>query len=555
MKAMPGTGSVSGQQTRLINAHRLTLFLILLVGAVCRLPHVEQPLVDMFSWREASTAMMADNFPPNGWNIFFPEVSWTGPGPSYQGREFQLVSYLAGILSAVFGWSTVWGRLIAGLFGLLSIFAVHRLTAWLWDEPHAHAVALILAVMPGAVAIDSSYLPDPAMLALVTTGAWLLAVHLERGGWTILDVATAATTLGILAKLPGAAVLLPMAAAVLGVHAARRTLFSSGMLRIVAAGTVIIVSVVAYYGWAIHLGTSYPPYHVAGSGYIWDDGLQAALDSRFHLARAYEIAVEWMHGWPILLLAGIGLIAGPPAASRKLVFPLRYFFHIWLVGFAAVYLAAAREITTNPWNAHILAVPAAALAGRGIVALASLDTQGADSWAFRIRAVGMLLAVGLFSTLPGVAAVKTPYARSSYELGRALEDVTQPGDLVVTVARQAGDPVAIYYSRRRGWVFPPGGGARDWSVYTGDPTTALAELEAMRQEGATFFGYVKNARDSQRRLFTEHHRELVTYLDQTAERVADNAELRIYRLSRQSGYSMSQSEETDWGGVPASGQR
>ncbi|MDN4175953.1 hypothetical protein QWY28_23615, partial [Nocardioides sp. SOB77] len=93
---------------------------------------------DAFSWREASTAMMADNFFLRSWNIFFPEVSWTGPDPSYQGRELQVISYITALLYAVFGWDDTWGRLVAIAFGVWGVFALHRLIARLWDEAHAH---------------------------------------------------------------------------------------------------------------------------------------------------------------------------------------------------------------------------------------------------------------------------------------------------------------------------------------------------------------------------------------------------------------------------------
>ena len=76
---------------------------ILLAALALRYQDITQPLDDMFSWREASTAMMADNFQARSWNIFYPEVSWTGPGPSYQGREFQIISYIAAILQSLFG--------------------------------------------------------------------------------------------------------------------------------------------------------------------------------------------------------------------------------------------------------------------------------------------------------------------------------------------------------------------------------------------------------------------------------------------------------------------
>ena len=71
------------------SALHMALFVaVVAAGMMLRAGHLTQPLVDAFSWREASTAMMADNFRTGSWNILYPEVSWTGPGPSYQGREF-----------------------------------------------------------------------------------------------------------------------------------------------------------------------------------------------------------------------------------------------------------------------------------------------------------------------------------------------------------------------------------------------------------------------------------------------------------------------------------
>jgi hypothetical protein len=46
------------------------LIAILLIAAFLRLNHINQPLSDAFSWRETSTAMMADNFYHRNWNIF-----------------------------------------------------------------------------------------------------------------------------------------------------------------------------------------------------------------------------------------------------------------------------------------------------------------------------------------------------------------------------------------------------------------------------------------------------------------------------------------------------
>src|SRR5215813_2826412 len=83
---------------------------VMAVAAILRVYLLRQPFIDAFSWRQSSTAMIADNYYRNNWNIFYPEVNWSGPGPSYQGREFQTVSYLAALLYRIVGQHDSVGR-------------------------------------------------------------------------------------------------------------------------------------------------------------------------------------------------------------------------------------------------------------------------------------------------------------------------------------------------------------------------------------------------------------------------------------------------------------
>src|SRR4051794_22711494 len=76
---------------------------ILITAACLRLQYIQMPFVDWFSWREASTAMMAENLPRNGWSPLWPEVNWTGDQPGYQGREFQVLTFGAALLDRIFG--------------------------------------------------------------------------------------------------------------------------------------------------------------------------------------------------------------------------------------------------------------------------------------------------------------------------------------------------------------------------------------------------------------------------------------------------------------------
>ncbi len=504
---------------------------ILVLAALFRLYDVQQPLIDAFSWRQASTAMMADNFLTRSWSIFFPEVSWTGPGPAYQGRELQIISYITALLYALFGWHDWLGRLVAITFGLWGVFALHRLLDRVWDTAHAHAGALLLAIMPGAVFIDQSFLPDPAMLSLVTTGAWLYVVYLQEDRPGLLVLAGVIATLGVLAKLPGIAVVVPMTYATFSILQVRGRLNPRRILQIVPVALIAGALILGYYRWAIYVGTNFPPYHVAGSGYLWDDGLSKFFSQAFYLPAAWKIASNWLFTLPVVVLAGIALLVMPPGTTSPARGKVPWFFHAWLAGALLVYFFAAREIKTNPWNFHIFSVPVAAFAGRGLVLLTAID--GSLQWRspsclLRSAVIAAIVIGG--GSIPGLQLMKTPYAQSGHKLGVQLSALAKPGDLVIAASATIGDPIAIYYSRRRGWVFPPGGGMNDWSVLP-DDREAIDMLETLRAKDAVWFGVAKNARDSRGRKLLEYNTGLIAHLDETAERVVDDDTMLIYRLA------------------------
>lgn len=514
--------------SRAVRIHRLILLAILVVAAIARFHNITQPLVDAFSWRETSTAMMADNFQQRSWNIFFPEVSWTGPGPSYQGREFQIVSYITALLYQLFGWQDWYGRMVAALFGMVTVFSLHRLTALCWDEVHAHAAALAYALMPGAAMIDSSFLPDPSMLALVTLGVWLFVKYWTGGKPWLLPLATASFTLGALAKPPGLA-----AGAVIfyltvcwilqrRYRQAARVLFS---------GLISLAVIAAYFGWAIYLGRSYPPYHVAGSGYIWDSGFWTFFKNSFYLKSVWNTSVWWFYGHPFMALIAIGFWMPPKPAGNddRALSAIPY---VWLAAAAVIYVAAAREITSNPWNYHIFHVPLAMFCGRGALVLATLGTGPVLTPAVMLRSLCIAALALTLSTFPLLKTMKAPIAMNGKLLGEQLAQLAQPGELVVAIAPEAGDPVAVYYSRARGWVFPPGGGDVEWSKFVEDDATAIAQLEDLRAQGADYFGTAKNAADKQDRLFVEHHDGVIDHLDKTATKLVDSDTMLVYRITR-----------------------
>ena len=223
---------------------------ILIVGAILRFNHITQPLIDAFSWRETDTAMMAENYHSTNWNILCTKLNWDGPGPGYQGRELQTLSYLTALLYLLVGQHDWVGRAVAVMFGLWGIFALYQLVRRVWDEQRAVASAAVMALLPGSIFIERSFLPDPAMVALVTTATWLLVAYLQTDRWHYLILASVIGTLGFLTKITGLIVAIPMLYAMLAILSGRRMLHPS---RLATLGTVAVVGlapVVAYYLWA-----------------------------------------------------------------------------------------------------------------------------------------------------------------------------------------------------------------------------------------------------------------------------------------------------------------
>jgi hypothetical protein len=260
-------------------------------------------------------------------------------------------------------------------------------------------------------------------------------------------------------------------------------------------------------------------------------GLTKMLEHDYYLDRLWAIAGWYFYGFPILILCSIGIWFPPYrddiSSSRR---TLAFLPYVWLLGTAVVYLAAAKEVTSNPWNLHILSIPIAFFAGRGVALMLGAAMNPAPIIMTGLRALVLATIVIGFSTLPLIIHLKRPTAQTSYDMGQRLQALTKPGDLVVVVASDVGDPIPIYYSRRRGWVFPPGGGQTDWATFVVNDQVAIEQLEELVKNGAEWFAFAKDARDNSGQMFVEHHRGLIEYLNQIGKPVEDTAGYSIFRL-------------------------
>jgi 4-amino-4-deoxy-L-arabinose transferase-like glycosyltransferase len=515
----------------------LQIIVILIVAAALRLYQITQPFTDAFSWRQASAAIVADNYYRRDWNMFYPEVSWNGPGPSFRARELPTVSYLAALLYVVFGQHDWVGRSIGVVFGLWGIFALYQLVRRVWDEAHAVAAAAVLALMPGAIFIDRSFLPDPALVALVTTSLWMLVIYFQTEQLRYLMLACLAGGAGLLTGLPGVLIAVPMAYAAFALLD-REWLVDSRrplLLTLAALGTLGVVF--WYLDWTRRLATAYPPYEPIHYGtWVWLDGLAKWWDRGYFVSSTLATMHDWLWTGPVMGLAALGLLFSPRAAptrraAQQMQSPVDdarrapWLFHWWLVGCAVYYIIGARELNDKPWSFHLFNPPLAALAGHGLVMIWSFGTQHRQGQHALVR-VGVVLLVLLGIGQVALQAMYDPeHAAKSYQLGLGLREMTQPGDLVVTLASDPRDPTAIYYSQRRGWIFPPADVERGGNALPKDDRESIRLLDELRAQGARWLGITNDRED-----FWVEHDELVSYVKKTCEFVVKTDAYVIYRI-------------------------
>lgn len=236
----------------------------------------------------------------------------------------------------------------------------------------------------------------------------------------------------------------------------------------------------------------------AAGNWVWNAGFDNWLRAGYFWPKLYSDA-KWMWGGPLLAAALLGATVPPAQSGRG---DLRWIFHYWLLSGVIVYAFGAMELSENPWNLHILDPALAGLAAQGLLIV------GAALARLRLPLIGFgsIAVILLIVTMHGfemrhLRAVYGAHAQQSYELGVALSRISQPTDLVVTAANWSGDPVAIYYSRRQGWVFPPAWPGVDWVKDIEDEPAAIKLFDRLRSQGAKWFGIASEKEKSTRKPF------------------------------------------------------
>ena len=157
--------------------------------------------------------------------------------------------------------------------------------------------------------------------------------------------------------------------------------------------------------------------------------------------------------WPFAIVGAFGLL--PPRRPTSLS-SYKWLFHVWLFFLLLWYFSDAESV-----NAHTLILTysgpiIAVFCGNGLCRATRFASALVKGSSRNVMLLGLLVVLCYFSLFRTTWIYDDFHSEDRY-LGLQLRNLSERGDLIVSMGTS---PVALYYSGRDGWLFPP---AELWS--------------------------------------------------------------------------------------------
>ena len=487
--------------------------LVALLGLVLRLKGIHDPIFDHPGWRQGDTAAIARNFAQLQYNPLFPQTDYDGPPPNYVELELQIVPFLAATVYKLIGIHEIVGRLISLAFGVATIVLIAPFGRWLFT-PHAAAqrgdpekfqsaapsaprpqraepvgsppalagiaAAALYTVLPGAWYYSRTFMPDTAMVFLLTAalyagGRWI--VDDEARSWRGWWPAALLLALAFLAKPVAVFGAIPLAAAAVARLGWRGALARPQLWALALAGFVPlalyenVVSSHAEWHWA----SGITRLHVLPSLHAALTSPHAFVAKALAFAHALRMLATTMLGPVGIVLAIVGFAVPLRSRSDALVWG-------WLAG-GLVYAYVVVTVEQVDYYLYPLLPLGALVAGR-------LAAWTVERWGAQPQRRATLAGIGAFIWLLALGAGYreiAPYwnwSRINDARAKQLDATLAPGALIVMGHY---DPSILYTIDRKGWEEDP----QLWTPF---------DEESAIRKGARYFVAVEHARLEQTNL-------------------------------------------------------
>ena len=482
------------------------LCVLISVAVLIRLIKISQPFIDHWSWRQCDVAMIAENFYLNGFNIFYPEMSYTGNLPGYVGTEFPLLPFIASLFYLVFGIQEWVGRSISVMFFAVSIPFFYLLVKKASNERSAILAAVTYSLIPLSIFAARSFITDMAMLSFSIIALYCFAEWLDRPTdmrWFI--AAGVGTSLAILVKLPAVIIGLPLLYLALQSYGLR-------MVRepkIWLFGSISLGFPIAWY-FHTYLVSLNPPYIL-----FWEPSSLA----RFVNLDVYAAIARQTFDSSLTPLVSATMLIGLFVPSQM---KFGRVFHWWLVAMVLFVIFAGRG-NRHQWYQLPVVPIAAACTGMAIDYVLQKLNKFIGTKVALIAATSIVFVGLAYLSYIYVKPLYASWQAPAWRAGREV-NLVAPKNAIVVVATNKCDPTGIYYTRRKGWHFMEKDG---WC--SGTPSNsreAVDNLEKLRRQGGTHLVF-----DKYTMWWLDEYKELGKHIESNYQRLRQTDQYIIFDLS------------------------
>jgi 4-amino-4-deoxy-L-arabinose transferase-like glycosyltransferase len=418
----------------------LPILLVLGLGLLLRLYHLNAPIIGVHAWRQSDTAAMARNYYENGFRFLYPQVDWGGSGPGYAETEFPLYPYAVSLIYKLLGVSEAYGRLLSALCFVGAIYFLYRLVALLADRSVALWSAFFFAISPLTVFYGRTVQPEAMVMLACTIALYGFAHWLRHRQDAYLALSAAGLALAALLKLlPLVYVGLPLLWLAGGEFRGR--LWRQGRLWLYAAA--VLGATAAWYLHAHSLyqatGLTFGFWGGATGRYDWLD----LLTLGFWGDIALRLVVRYLAVFGLVLFL-VGVVKRPRSDLDRLL----------LVGMGSVALSWAIAPTSSYIHEYYqlpFMLYAAPALGQGWVSLTQRPSRLARRLAYGCLA--LMAAAGLAIYSLDYLARENVQTSAAYALAQQVQAATPPTARIITVT--GSDPNLLYLAYRKGWMLPP----------------------------------------------------------------------------------------------------
>lgn len=186
------------------------LYIVFGILLAVRLICITNPPYDYSSWRQCDTDSIARNFVEYRFNIFYPQLNYEGPMPNYVQLEFQVTTFIIGLIYKLFGYNIVLARLVPICFFMGSCYYLYRLVKRLSGFNVAIMSVLIYGLLPINIVYSRNIMPESALMFFVTGCMYYFVLYNDMEQPKHYILAAIFTALAVLTKVPAGLIGIPM---------------------------------------------------------------------------------------------------------------------------------------------------------------------------------------------------------------------------------------------------------------------------------------------------------------------------------------------------------